>query len=77
MQPIYGKLVEETKSPLYLPTLDEPEYGYYRRMIKPRLSRETLAGYLPEAVALIRDTARGWKNDQQVPVLDLMTRLCV
>lgn len=77
LQPIYGKLVEETKSPLYLPTLDEPEYGYYRRMIKPRLSRDTLAGYLPEAVGFVRDTARGWKDDQQIPVLDLMTRLCV
>ncbi|MDX2004347.1 MAG: cytochrome P450 [Meiothermus sp.] len=77
LQPIYGKLVEETGSDLYLPTLDEPEYGYYRRMIRPRLSRETLAGYLPEAVGLIRQTARGWQQGQSIRVQEVMTRLCL
>jgi cytochrome P450 len=77
LQPIYGKLVEETGSDLYLPTLDEPEYAYYRRLIKPRLSRDTLATSLPASIDYIRDTARGWQTDQRVPVLDLMTRLCV
>lgn len=77
LQPIYGKLVEETRSARYLPTLDEPDYSYYRRMIKPRMSRESLGAHLPEAVGVIRDAARGWREGEQVPVLDLMTRLCV
>jgi cytochrome P450 len=77
LRPIYGKLVEETASDLYLPTLDEPEYSYYRRMIKPRLSRETLAHYLPEAVALIRETVGAWQPNQAVRVPETMTRLCI
>lgn len=77
LRPIYGKLVEETASDLYLPTLDEPEYSYYRRMIKPRLSRETLADHLPEAIDLIRATVSGWQPGQEVRVPDVMTRLCI
>ncbi|MFN8530134.1 MAG: cytochrome P450 [Anaerolineae bacterium] len=77
LRPIYGTLVEETSSDLYLPTLDEPSYSYYRRMIKPRLSRETLAGYIPEALALIEKTVRAWQPDQAVRVQEVMTRLCI
>jgi cytochrome P450 len=77
LRPIYGTLVEETGSDLYLPTLDEPEYSYYRRMIKPRLSRETLVDYLPQAVQLISDTVQRWQPNESVRVQDVMTRLCV
>ena len=75
LRPIYGTLVEETSSDLYLPTLDEPEYSYYRRMIKPRLSRDTLAGYLPQAVQLIDETVAAW--DSSIRVQAEMTRLCI
>ncbi len=77
LRPIYGTLVDETGSELYLPTLDEPEYSYYRRMIKPRLSREALAEHLPESLAYIRATADGWKPGQEVRVLEAMSRLCI
>jgi len=77
LQPIYSKLVEETSSDLYLPTLDEPAYSYYRKMIRPKLGRETLAGYMPQAVNYIESTARGWQTGQMVNVMDTMTRLCL
>lgn len=77
LRPIYGKLVEETGSDLYLPTLDEPAYSYYRRMIKPRLSRESLANSLPDAVGLIRATAYRWRTGEMVRVQEVMTRLCL
>ena len=77
LRPIYGKLVEESNSELYLPTLDEPEYSYYRRMIKPRLSRETLADYLPQAIQLIAETTQRWQPNQQIRVQEVMTRLCI
>jgi cytochrome P450 len=75
--PIYGRLVEESGSAEYLPTLDEPAYSFYRRLIKPRLSREALDPCLPEAVALIERTVVGWRPGQRVHVQDAMTRLCV
>jgi cytochrome P450 len=77
LRPIYGTLVEETSSDLYLPTLDGQEYSYYRRMIKPGLSRETLANSLPETLALITETVQGWQPQQFIRVQELMTRLCV
>lgn len=77
LKPIYGKLVEETASDLYLPTLDEPEYSYYRKLIRPKLSRDALAGYLPQAVKLIEATCAGWQPGQKVPVLPAMTRICL
>jgi cytochrome P450 len=77
LKPIYGKLVEETASDLYLPALDEPEYSYYRRMIKPKLSRDALAAHLPDAVSFIETTARAWQPGQSINVLDTMTRLCL
>lgn len=77
LRPIYGTLVEETASDLYLPTLDEPQYSYYRKMIKPRLSREALAEHLSEATALVEDMVRRWQPRQNVPVMELMTRLCI
>jgi cytochrome P450 len=77
LRPIYGTLVEETSSDLYLPTLDGQEYAYYRRMIKPRLSRETLANALPEAVTLINETIADWQPQRAIPVQEVMTRLCV
>lgn len=77
LNPIYGKLAEETSSDIYLPTLDEPQYSYYRRMIKPRLSRDTLADYLPQAIELIRATTADWQPEQAVRVQEVMTRLCI
>ncbi|MBL8134380.1 MAG: cytochrome P450 [Anaerolineae bacterium] len=77
LRPIYGKLVEETASDLYLPTLDEPAYSYYRKLIRPRLSRDTLAGYMPQAVRLIQETAAGWQPGGEVRVMETMTRLCL
>ncbi|MBK9746079.1 MAG: cytochrome P450 [Chloroflexi bacterium] len=77
LNPIYGKLAEETSSDIYLPTLDEPQYSYYRRMIKPRLSRDTLADYLPQAIELIRATTANWQPEQAVRVQEVMTRLCI
>src|SRR5579863_701337 len=73
LQPIYGKLVEETNSEWYLPTLDEPAYSYYRKMIRPRLSRETLAGYMPNAVRYIQDTVQHWMPGETINVMDIMT----
>lgn len=75
--PIYGRLVEESGSEEYLPALDEPAYSFYRRMIKPRLSRETLDPCLPEAIAMIERTVAAWRPGQRIPVQELMTRLCV
>ena len=77
LKPIYGKLVEETASDLYLPTLDEPEYSYYRKMIRPKLSREALADFLPQAVRLIEATCAAWQPGDKVVVLPAMTRLCL
>ncbi len=77
LNPIYGKLAEETSSDIYLPTLDEPQYSYYRRLIKPRLSRDTLADYLPQAIDLINATVADWQPDQSVRVQDVLTRLCI
>ena len=77
LKPIYGKLVEETASDLYLPTLDEPEYSYYRKMIRPKLSRDMLAAYLPQAVKLIEASCAPWQPGTKVVVLPAMTRLCL
>jgi len=77
LSPIYGKLVEETNSELYLPAQDEPEYSYYRKMIRPRLGRETLAEHLPQTVRYISDIAQAWRPGQLINVMELMTRLCI
>ena len=77
LRPIYGKLVEETNSDLYLPTLDEPEYSYYRKLIKPKLSRDALAAYMPQAMQKIEAMRATWQPGQQVPVLQTVTQLCL
>ncbi len=77
LRPIYGKLVEETNSELYLPTLDEPEYSYYRKLIKPKLSRDALAAYMPQAMQKIEAMSATWQPGQHVPVLQTVTQLCL
>lgn len=77
LRPIYGKLIEETASEAYLPTLDEPEYSYYRKLIRPKMSRDTLAAYLPQAIGKIEQLSAAWQPGSQLPVLQTMTRLCL
>jgi cytochrome P450 len=75
LNPIYGTLNKETASDIYLPTLDEPDYGYYRRLIKPKLSRDALAPHLPSAVAMVERLVCSWKPGEQVRVMEMTYRL--
>ena len=72
---LFGGFAREMGTRVFLVALDGEEHRRLRKLMRRGYSREMLAPRLDDLLAMVRETAGGWRPGQTVPVLDMFQRL--
>jgi len=73
----YEKLTQETGTKNYICALDGDLHSYYRKVVKPALSREATAPFVQDMIHTVEQRAGGVRDGYTVPVLEFIQRLTV
>lgn len=72
---LFGGFAREMGTRVFLVALDGAEHRRLRKLMRRGYSREMLAPRLDDIIAIVRETAQGWRPGQVVPVLATFQRL--
>lgn len=73
----YEKLTRETGTKNYICALDGDPHSFYRKVVKPALSREATAPFVQDMIHTVEQRAGGVQDGDMVPVLEFIQRLTV
>jgi cytochrome P450/CRP-like cAMP-binding protein len=73
----YAKLTRETGTKNYLCALDGDLHAFYRKVVKPALSREGTAPFVQDMIRSVEQRVARLKDGDTIPVLEFIQRITV
>lgn len=71
----FHRLAKETGTDNYLCTMDGEDHTYFRKMMKPALSREVLAPLIPDLIRMVEKEAASWPEGEVFGAMDRLPRM--
>jgi cytochrome P450/CRP-like cAMP-binding protein len=71
----YQKLTRETGTSNYICALDGEDHAYFRKVVKPALSREAAGPFVQDMIRMVQEKAAALKDGSVIPVLEFLQRI--